>query len=189
MNHILEVRRQLFHLICGLVFFFLVVHLDFPSYLYVAIITMVVGVVLKLYYDHNKPHLIWKILSFFDRIKPNEFAGKGSFYFIIGIIISMFFPRDIALACILVVSISDALSTLIGKIFGRTKMFSWSSATLLGTAAFLISAMIILVFFVPFWKALAIALILSLIESFDYHGFILDDNWIVPLLCGVFMLL
>jgi dolichol kinase/phosphoserine phosphatase len=96
----------------------------------------------------------------------------------VGILLTIAFFEPVAyLPAVLVVCISDSLSGLVGKKFGRHPLHIYRR-TLEGTAAFYLSAACILVFFLPLPLVPVAALIptaLELISPYDL------DNLLIPL--------
>ncbi len=102
----------------------------------------------------------------------------------IGILIPLlFFPPSIYLPAILIVCISDSLSGLIGKRFGRIPLPLYNR-TAEGSVVFFASAFLILLFFLPARLALLTALIPTLIELFSPYNL---DNLILPAATALFM--
>lgn len=108
----------------------------------------------------------------------------GSTYFLFSALLSLLlFPKSIAIASLLILSLSDTCAALVGKGLGRVRM---GEKTLEGTLAFLVSALTI-VWISPgvdrwagFWGA-AGATVAELLPI----G--LDDNLTIPLVAGGIM--
>ena len=129
--------------------------------------------------------------SWFDRVDVQR-PYVGAYWFFFGMGLAFFvFPFDIAVSAALVLAISDSASTLFGMRFGRVKIAE--HRTLMGTNAFVLSAILICYFFLPYPNFLYVAVIAGFFEiipgigkirRIDRHG-ILNDNWIVPLAVGI----
>ena len=139
------------------------------------------------------------IFSFFiNHIEREEqkkkFPGKGLIFFFIGFLLVMqLFPKDIALAAMMVLTFGDSISHLFGAQFGQTKnIFNGNSKKLLeGTFAGTVAGFMGAVFFVPIPEAFfgsAVAMIAEVI-TIDLNDHTLDDNLVVPLIAGTIMLL
>lgn len=79
-------------------------------------------------------------------IKEKEQRGPtGSFYFLLGSLLTLlFFDTRIAVPVIMVLAVSDPLSSLIGRTLGRTRVLGKS---LEGACTFFLSSLAILAFF------------------------------------------
>jgi dolichol kinase len=114
-----------------------------------------------------------KYLKEKERKKPS-----GSIFYVAAALVTiLLFRKETAVCALLVLCISDPLSSLVGRRLGRHPLFGKSIE---GTLAFLGSSLIILLLFsvVPF-SALAVASIATLTELFT-PGF-LDDNLTIPI--------
>lgn len=116
-------------------------------------------------------------------IKEKEKKGPtGSFYFLLGSLLTLlFFDGRIATPVIMVLAVSDPLSSLVGRRLGRTHLLGKS---LEGTCAFLLSSVTILAFFsFGLWCTLLVALVMTATELFTRKP--LDDNLTIPLAGGL----
>jgi dolichol kinase len=111
----------------------------------------------------------------------------GSTYVLLGGLLTVWlFPKRVAVAVLLVQSISDAAASLIGINYGRSRFLGKSFA---GSSAFFITALAILLLAFTDYKgaALLTALVATLIEalpSLKLGRFELNDNLMVPLGAG-----
>jgi dolichol kinase len=118
------------------------------------------------------------------------FPGIGAITFVTGIVIAAWvFPRDIALAAILIVTWGDSISVVVGK-YGKTPYIN-SKKNWEGLVAGMIAGAIAASFAVPIYVASVAAIVSMLIEGFDFSlgSWNVDDNLLVPLLSGGVMLL
>ena len=114
--------------------------------------------------------------------RPKEIPLKGPITFFIGSLFAIIiFPETIAFVCIVVLAISDAVSTLIGKTYGKHKLWQSSAE---GSLAFFISTLLIMFLFAP-EKALLVAFGVTLVEMLPH----IDDNLTIPLSVGVLLTL
>lgn len=94
------------------------------------------------------------------------------------------FPQQIAITCMLFLTVSDALAALAGKGFGRSRIYG---KTLEGSAAFFVSAGAIgALFFEPLLVGFAGALCATVAELLPSR---INDNLSIPLLSGCVMFL
>ncbi len=119
-----------------------------------------------------------KIYSKFER--KESFPMKGAIMFYFGAFLTLLiFPEQIAAAGITVLAIGDSTSTLIGKKFGRHRIFE--NKTLEGSLAFFVSAAAVLLFFVSPERAVFAAFVGAFAEAFGK----IDDNLSVPLVTAI----
>lgn len=119
-------------------------------------------------------------------VKSNLFTGGT--YLVISVFLSiLFFEKSIAVKSILILTISDSLAAIIGRLAGRIRI---GNKTLEGSIAFFISA-IIITYVIPtyeytgltfYFAGFIAVLITTVIEQIT--GF-LDDNLSIPLTFGV----
>jgi len=103
----------------------------------------------------------------------------------IGIALTIYlFDFKIYTPAVLIVSISDSLSALVGKRFGKVYILGMKNKTLQGTIAFFISAFLILITMYPLSVALITAIFASLIELLPYP---ILDNLLIPLGTAFFL--
>lgn len=105
----------------------------------------------------------------------------GSLYFLLGSLLTLLlFDNRIATPVIMVLAVSDPLSSLVGRTLGRTHLLGKS---LEGTCTFLLSSTAILAFFsFGVWPMLLAALVMTATELFTRKPF--DDNLTIPLAGG-----
>jgi dolichol kinase len=143
-----------------------------------------------------KPVREWYLKYFAAMLRPHEldysrrnFNG-ATYVSLAAVLVVLLFPKMIAIAAFAILIISDTAAALVGRKFGKTKLFS---KTLEGSFAFFITAMVVVVF-VPKLSlivGLAIALAGTLAEllPIKIFGHQLDDNITIPLVSGVVGLL
>lgn len=179
----LELRRNMAHLLLGSFFAFLVVTL--PHELVIACNGLLICALLIssfLYQNHKIALLTW-LFTRFDR--PGKFTAKGAIIFFVGTLIAvLLFPPLIAALSILVLAISDSLATIAGHYAGKHIVFG--KKTIEGTLVFFACTLVILVFFsIAPIKALLIALIVSATELVTPTY--LDDNLTIPFATGLLL--
>lgn len=179
---IFEVRRQLFHVLVGLsLALFLLMFGRVASIVFFSFIIFI-GVYIKHRVEKRKyVGVISELLDVFERESDRENPGKGSMYLIIGALLSvMLYEFTPAFYAILVISISDAFSTLVGKSFGRIKI---KNKSFIGGISFFLSAYFILL--VPYgpYVSFFVAFFAAIIESLP----IINDNVSVPVFVGLLL--
>ncbi len=97
----------------------------------------------------------------------------------------LFFNYNEYLPAILIVSISDTLSALVGLRYGKIHILNLKNRTLLGSLAFFLSACIILLFTSgPRFIILPLAVLASLIELIPIYNL---DNLLIPIGVALFL--
>jgi len=130
--------------------------------------------------------------QFFDRVITSRFLRErehkgliGSTYFLIGALLTIIlFPKEIAIASLYILIISDTAAALVGVMWGKTRLASGKS--LEGSLAFFLSGLVIVGFTMrghELWGCLGV-LGATLAELFPV---VLDDNLLIPLVAGGIM--
>ncbi len=180
-----ELIRKSMHLFIGSAFAALI-YFGFLSALSLSIF-FIISLSLMFFIHKTKKRipLITDILDVVSRDK--EFPGYGALTLIFGILLSMvLFSKDIAVASILILSIGDAVSPIIGMHFGKTKTKLSKTKLLEGVIAGTLLSFIVVIPLVGYTLAFFGATISMLLEFWDETSFI-DDNLLIPLVAGTVM--
>jgi len=116
---------------------------------------------------------------------------NGSTYYLISSFLSiLLFPKEVAVLSMLYLSMGDSTAAIIGKKFGKTKIFD---KTLEGSLSCLLLCFLISLKFFN-WKISLVgatsAMLIELFSSGDFRSpLLLDDNLLIPLLSGGILLL
>jgi len=113
------------------------------------------------------------------------------FKYFLGVFLTLaLFGREIAALALIALAVGDSIATIIGKDFGKHKIFYSVNKTWEGFFAFLIAAFLaeyyflsIFGFFEPLYYALFIAIGGALLESIPYA----NDNATIPVGIGLFL--
>jgi dolichol kinase len=147
------------------------------------------GLASLIYKRYPLPGFNWCLKKFEREEMCKTFPGRGLVFYFVGVLLVMqLFPKDIALAAIMILACGDSVSHVVGERFGHIQnIFNGRSKKLFeGTIAGILAGLVGAVFFVPFTEALMgsfVAMIAEVVE-FDLNGKPLDDNLIVPLVAG-----
>ena len=183
----LEIRRQLLHIVLGLL---LVTLLNYeiliPWHLFWILVAGLGFSWISLRF--RIPGVAW-CLDKFERkqVRP----GKGAITYFIGVILVLqLFPRDIAFAAILILAVGDGASSLVGP-FGRLKTRLSDKKLFEGTLAGIILGGLAAATFVSFPEAFAAAAVAMFFEAMEirFNQKILNDNVIIPLVAGTTIVL
>ncbi len=130
---------------------------------------------------HPEVPIVGRFLKEKEQKKPT-----GSLFFLIAaLLVILLFSKRIAICSLLILCISDPLSSLIGRSVGKHPL---AGKSIEGTAAFFLSSVIILgLSSVNFFGTLGAAVIATLTELLTPS--FLDDNLTIPLVTGAAMTL
>ncbi len=182
----LELRRQMFHLLFGTAIA-LLVHFRIVG-LNILLLALCFGFVLSMLSKHYDIIFVSWFLKRFDRLGA-RFPGEGAFFLVAGAaLVLAIFPRNIALASIMILAFGDSFSHLFGKAYGKKR---FAHKTLVGTMAGITSGFIGALLFVSPWLAFIGSGIAMLFEAFNIKVFNhkIDDNLFIPLASSIVMYL
>lgn len=172
-------KRQVFHLLLGILIFFLLKLTNKALLKYLLFFPIVFGLFSIYKIENGEFKLLKKIAKLFKKRHAKE--GEGALFFFLGTFFTLsFFTKDISLISILVLTISDPLATVLGVNFGKKSIFE--DKTLIGTISFFLSSLLILSFYRPLPVSILTAGLSAFFELFGNE--ILDDNLIIPLVVG-----
>ena len=188
-----ELNRQLFHIFLGVLLVILLLY-DVISK---KIILMVILFGLILSYLIKRTKIKIPIINFllqkFERKKELEkFPGKGIIFYLIGSYVPLFlFPKEIAMASIMVLALGDSISHLYGLHFGKIKHPLSKTKFLEGTIAGFVAGFIGALFFVRPFEAFFASLIAMTVEAVEIKLGTeqVDDNLIIPFVAGAAVLI
>jgi dolichol kinase len=111
---------------------------------------------------------------------PREAAKPASStWYVVGCALSVaLFPRDIAVAAILVLALADPAASYFGRRWGTR---AWGTGSVEGSALFFLVALVVLLLFMPPIPAVAAALVVMWVERTRWP---VDDNLSIPLATG-----
>ena len=174
-----EWKRQFIHVALGvfLIVVLLVSSLEF--FRLFLLVGLAFGVILATLSKHKYGELVRDILAHVQREKE-LFPGEGAFMYVLGIAIVawIFTSGDVIIGAILALAFQDSFSTLLGKQFGKTKLFN--GKTLEGAAGGFIACAIVLGIFFPPPIALIVALVATVVELLPFN-----DSLTIPLVSGL----
>lgn len=183
-----EIRRQLGHAALGILIVFLI-YLDLVS-AGVLLVAVLVGGLLSLICLFVKLPIIEPILLYFERPHHRKkFPGKGSFFMVLGALLSVvFFEKNVALASISVMALGDSVTNIFGRYFGEVKLPYNKKKTIDGAILGVVAASLAAFFFVPLHMAFLGSLVAMFVETLDLKiGIELDDNVLIPVVAGTVM--
>ncbi len=185
-----EVRRQLFHALLGIAIVFLLS----KGYLNAFLLATITAAGLILSFLSRKaelPAIAWLLDKFERKDERKRFPGKGALSLVAGALVAvLLFPKNVALAAIMVLALGDSFSHIVGRFFGRTKQ-PFSVKLVEGTIAGIVFGFLGAVLFVGTIEALAAAAAAMTIEAVEIRlgKTVVNDNLLVPLVAGVVIIL
>lgn len=189
MVDILEIKRELFHALGGFLLI-LAIYLDWLSLTGLFVLIILVGVFSYISLKTELPGVKWFLKHFERPDNIKRFPAKGLLFFLIGtfVVMRVFNNKDITIAAVLVLSLGDSISPLIGMKYGRIKHpFSnvkFIEGHLVGALAAFIGLIVIRYFGIiniTFTQALLASAIAMFIEGVELEFKIepLDDNIVI----------
>ncbi len=180
----MELRRQIIHLLYGPI---LLLRYHFGFINNAILLGMILGgAVASFLIKREKLGLIKRILGFFEREHHmQKFPARGILFFTIGAYLCLvLFDKPIAYAGILILSVGDAFTNLVGRHLGRIKTRLNPEKYIEGTLVGIILSIPIAYYFVPnIYAAIAASCIAMFLElpQIRIFGMEVDDNLIIPL--------
>lgn len=189
--NILEIRRQLLHIAIGFVTLSLIIFGVLTPLILFLIIVLSAGLSI-LSKKYRVPIVSW-FLDNFEREKERErFPGKGFISFFVGILLAVkLFQPSIAYASIMVLTLGDSVSHMIGSHIGRIRNPLNGIKSVEGNLAGGLAGFMGAVLFVSPGLAIIGSFGAMIIEAIQIkmNESIVDDNIIVPLVAGAIMVL
>ena len=181
-----EWNRQLFHIFLGIGIVALLVYDFIDKKIILAVI--IIGLILSYLSKKIEIPIINQMLQIFERKEYiKNFPGKGIIFYFIGIYIALLlFPKDIAMASIMVLALGDAVSHLYGLHYGKIRHPLSKTKFVEGTVAGLIFGFIGAFVFLPWHEAFLASLAAMIIEAIEIKTGTeqVDDNLIMPFVAG-----
>lgn len=187
----LELKRQSIHILLGVIIV-LLLYFDIINALILAlsfIIVLIVSFLTKKGYKIIIFSYLFKKLE--RKSEKKKVRAQGFIFFLLGSTLSvLLFPKNIAIASIIILALGDSTSRLIGP-YGHIKHpfnnKKFVEGIIFGAIIATIGAMI----FVPFIFAISASFISMFIEGLNLtiKKIRIDDNLLIPLVAGLVMVL
>ena len=183
----LEVKRQLFHLVAGLILAFLVYYSIITSFaLLVLILLHLLFSLLSLRY--SVPLFGWFLNQFERNDDLSNFPGKGSLSVLVGAFIVVFlFSKEIAVASLLILAVGDSIASLVGTHYKKRNHPLNDLKSLEGSFLGFLFAFVFALLVIPWLEALLASLFAMIFESLEIKIFHrkLNDNITIPIISAV----
>ena len=126
--------------------------------------------------------LFFRVFGTFVRPRERHRITGGTYFFVAGALCLVLFDKPVAYTVMSFMIIGDAAAALLGMTFGRIRLSSGKS--LEGTLGCICACLIFWAMFprMDFPEALTAAVLTGLLELVPFQ---IDDNLIVPLICGL----
>ena len=182
--HQLEFRRQLLHLVYGPIIVFLYHYHYINQTLILGVI--IGGFVASFLIKRQRLGLVARVLAFFEREHHmQQFPARGILFFTVGAYLCLIlFDPMIAYAGILILSVGDSLTNIIGRHFGKIKSKLNPNKCMEGTIVGILASIPIAYYFFPSYPAAVSAAVIAMfleIPHIKIFGFEIDDNLLIPL--------
>ena len=151
---------------------------------FVFIVTiLMIGLDLLRIYNSNINKIYHSFLGGITReFEKNRLTG-ASYVMLASLIVLLFFDKYTCIAALLIMSYSDTAAALIGRLYGKTRIFD---KTLEGSFAFFTVSFLIILFLYPqidFLFSFIAIIVVTLVELFSL--FKIDDNLSVPVVAAI----
>lgn len=183
----IEIKRKILHLLFGIALVLLIMF-EFIGKFHILLLTIILIIICLLSKKYEIPGVQWFLHNFERDENIKKFPGKGLIFYLIGsTLVLLFFPKDIAMAAILVLAFADSIGHLFGMRFGRIRHPFVSTKFIEGWIVGLASGFIGALIFVPWHEALAASFFAMLIEGIEFKigADEIDDNLIIPLVAAI----
>ncbi len=173
----LEVKRQLFHLLLIALWSIPIIFFPLGFTLLLFLVVLILNLLVVLRVDPFQRVFSILILHLERKVNIRK-PGIQALYANLGIFLSYVLFGKAALIGVVVLSVGDSVSTLMGKIFGTHRIFFNIAKTWEGTMFFFLATFLTLLFFLSLEEALLVAIFGALLEASDIK---FDDNFTIPL--------
>jgi len=184
----LEVRRQLFHMTLGSAIA-LAVWLLKPDYGNLILLPLLAAIAALLITPKLAPNSMVSnhLLTRFERKKDiKRFPYRGAIFYGVGIVFPIvLLPVELACVVIVILSIGDAMSTLIGKFHGTHRIWDKSVEGTLAFVAFAFAANLMFLKLAGHTELAQKALLLTALGALIEVQGLVDDNLAVPMVLSI----
>lgn len=181
-----EWRRQLFHMFLGVLIVILLLY-DFIDKK-IIFIAIVMGLAFSYLSKKTEIPVVYQLLQKFERKEDiKKFPGKGMVFYLIGVFAALLlFPKDIAMASIMVLALGDSFSHLFGIHYGKIRHPLSKTKFLEGTIAGFVAGFVGALVFAKWYESLFASLAAMVVETIEIKIGTeqVDDNLIIPFVAG-----
>lgn len=182
----IEIKRKIAHLCTGL-FLVITYFYGFLTQRYLFFLIIFFGIISLISLKFKLPVANFLLQNFERKKYIKQFPFKGMIFFLGGsLLVIKLFPKDIALASIMILTLGDSTAYLIGQFLGKTKLAFNGLKKLEGILAGMFLAFFGSILFVSYTEAFFGSLFAMIVEGAGFKIGVsdIDDNFIVPLVAG-----
>lgn len=176
-----ELHRQWLHILMGLLHIAVLGIGGLDALRFFVLLELVGGLLLVALSHHRVFSFLNDILAHVQRRKE-QLPGEGAFFFVLGVgVVAWLFSNETnILGAIIALTFQDAFSTLVGLHWGKTPIMERKS--LEGAVGGFVMAFVALAFIFSIPIALAVALVVSLVELLP-----INDSLSIPFVAGLLL--
>jgi len=183
----IELRRKILHILVGIAIILMALFLSQVKW--ILFFAAAAGILLSIVSLYMRVPVVSFFLENFERPHYRKvFPGKGLLFFVAGsLLVLKLFPREIALASIAILTLSDPFFSFEKRVFNGLFTPKTISGLLIGMALGTLAAS----FFITLIQALIASLFAAIVESLTIFlgSDRVDDNIIIPLAVGTILYL
>jgi dolichol kinase len=186
--------RNIFHMVMGLtgvlLYEYVLTHRQ-TSMVIVSLCTLFLTLeALRRFFPRWNDFMVDRLFGAISRPWERHQVNSSTWYAIGLAVVTVFFPKLAAQVGVLVLAFGDPVATLVGKAWGRRKL--WKEKSFIGSGAFVLASFVVtsaFLFLVP--NGLAVGSRIALALSVSLGGAVaelfsdrVDDNLTIPILCA-----
>ncbi len=186
-----EIERKVMHIMSGSIIV-LLLYFDLIDAWFLFLMLILGGIISLISKKYDVPIISWFLKRMERKEQLKRLPGKGALSFLIGVLLAIkLFPKEVALASIVIMTFGDSLSLIYGSLVGKRRVF-WNNNKNVEGLFFggLIAGFLAAIFVNPF-HAIISSFCAMLVESLEVkvNDEIVDDNILIPLVSGTIILL
>jgi dolichol kinase len=185
-----EIARKLVHLLFGFLMIGIVFFGFYPEILLscMLLVATIASVIIKKGKDRFSSYTLFTYYTTLERKKDLlRFPLKGIITFLIGTLLTvLLFERHVAIAALVILTIGDASAHIIGRYYGRIKIFN-NLKNIEGTLIAILFCMLINFFLLHYLISFISAILALFVEAYEIKigQHYLDDNIYLPVIAGI----
>ncbi len=182
-----EIKRKVYHMLLGVILIVLIMF-EVIGKLHILILLIASIIAIFLSKKYNIPVVNWIIRNCERNKNIKKFPGKGQIFYLTGVLfVVALFPKDIAMASIIILAFADPVSYLVGTTFGKNPHPFTKKKFIEGMIAGVITGFLGALIFVPWTEALAASFFAMIAEGIEMKIGLedVDDNISMPVMASM----
>ena len=182
-----EIRRKIIHVVFGVLLAGLLFYNMLDKYV-LGISTLILIILLSLVRTKYLPAMEWILENFERKEDRKDFPLKGTVFYLIGAELAIiFFPKEVAIASILILAIGDAIPRIITMYYKKIRHPFSRKRYLEGSLVGFLLAFLVAMNFVIWYEAFLASTVSLFLEAIDpkIGKYKIDDNIIIPVTAGL----